>query len=432
MGMILLGIAAILEIVLLIFRIHTKSNQSKTRSVAHIILAAVFALLLISALVWSFRYYALAALLSLQALAGVVRLVKKKEERKSFHALRATVNTAGRIALLFLASLPAILFPEYHIIPPSGKYQVATAAYTYTDASRAETYSKSNESRRLNVEFWYPEAADGTYPLIVFSHGGMSVRTSNESLYHELASNGYAVCAIDHTYYCLYTSFSDGRTVYIDAEYMRGLRAEDAKADRQQSYEYYQQWMKVQTGDISFVIDHILANSRNESADLIYRLIDGTRIGVMGHSLGGSAALGIGRMRKDVGAVIALESPFLCDIIGVGGGEFIFLNEPYPVPVLNVYSDSAWSHLSQWPQYAQNSRMLLEPSSATPFVHIRGAGHFTLTDLSLTSPLLTRMFNEFPSTAGAEYCLRTINSVCLRFFDCHLKEKGSFPPSEIY
>ncbi len=433
MGVILLGAIAILETIFLIICIHTKSSQIKAKSVSHIVLAATFAfLILISAVVWSFRYYALAALLSLQALAGVVALLRKRENKKSFSVLRAAAKTAGKLALLFLALLPAVLFPEHRIIPPTGKYKVANVAYTYTDANRMETYAKLNQSRRLNVEFWYPESPDGTYPLILFSHGGISVRTSNESLYYELASNGYVVCSIDHTYHCLYTSFDNGRTVYISTEYMHQLQAEDAEADRQQSYEYYQQWMKIRTDDINFVIDHILKNGQSENADGIYRRIDGTRIGVMGHSLGGSAALGIGRMRKDIGAVITLESPFLCDITGIRDGEFVFTDEPYPVPMLSVYSDSAWSHLSQWPQYMQNNRLLSNASAAAPFVHIRGTGHFALTDFSLTSPLLTQMFNGFPSTADAEYYLTAINSVCLRFFDCHLKGKGSFPTSEIY
>ncbi len=48
------------------------------------------------------------------------------------------------------------------------------------------------------------------------------------------------------------------------------------------------------------------------------------RIGVMGHSLGGSAALCIGRQRPDVQAVLALESPFMCDIEGVRMGNLFY------------------------------------------------------------------------------------------------------------
>jgi hypothetical protein len=50
----------------------------------------------------------------------------------------------------------------------------------------------------------------------------------------------------------------------------------------------------------------------------------------MGHSLGGSAVLGIGRQRADIHIVIALEAPFLYDIVGVDEGKFIFIDQITP------------------------------------------------------------------------------------------------------
>ncbi len=160
--------------------------------------------------------------------------------------------------------------------------------------------------------------------------------------------------------------------------------------------------------------------------------MDTSKIGVMGHSLGGSAALGIGRMRNDVSAVIALESPFMCDIEAVKNGEFVFKNEIYPVPMLNVYSDSSWSNLAQWPQYAENYALLSGANSTAFNVHMSGVGHFTLTDLALASPLLTRIFNGKKSTTSTEYCLKTINKICLEFFDSYLKGKGEFTVNATY
>lgn len=164
----------------------------------------------------------------------------------------------------------------------------------------------------------------------------------------------------------------------------------------------------------------------------VYKLVDITKIGVMGHSLGGSAALGIGRIRDDVSAIIALEFPFMCDIKGVKDGEFVFKNEIYPVPVLNVYSDSSWSILAYRPQYVENYT-LLSNANATAFnVHISGVGHLTLTDLALTSPFLTRIFNGQKSTTDTEYCLKLINKICLEFFDCYLKREGKFTSGGTY
>jgi pimeloyl-ACP methyl ester carboxylesterase len=190
--------------------------------------------------------------------------------------------------------------------------------------------------------------------------------------------------------------------------------------------------MKIRTEDISFVIDKILSETKKEDAEPVYRIIDASKIGVMGHSLGGSAALGVGRMRKDVGAVIALESPFMCDILDVKNGEFVFTDDIYPVPVLNVYSDSAWGNLAEWPQYERNYK-LLEESGAKAFnVHIKGAGHFTLTDLALTSPVLADLLSGFNASADTEYCLRTVNKVCLEFFNAYLKNTGEFTSDGTY
>ncbi len=433
MGYTLFLAAAAVETALMIFRLYTKSSQTNAKGVVRIGMLAAFGLLFfLPGMTWSFRYYALAALLTLQAVTGAVQLIRKKEERKPYSAQRAVLASIGGIALFFLAALPAVLFPEHGIIPPTGPYHVASSVYTFTDANRTEAFANAAENRRLNVEFWYPQNPDGKYPLIIFSHGGMSIRTSNLSLYHHLASSGYAVCAIDHTYHSLYTTFDDGRTAYIDLDNMREFQKENAKKDRQQSYEYYQKWMKLRTDDIQFVMDQIISQSESGEAGTVYGLVDASKIGVMGHSLGGSAALGIGRIREDVGAVIALESPFLCDITGVENGEFVFRSDAYSMPVLQIYSDSAWPMLGDWPQYAQNVRFLAKDPADAPFVYIRGAGHLTLTDLALTSPVLTRLINGFQATVDTEYCLQTINNVCLAFFDCHLKGKGSFPEGGVY
>jgi len=39
----------------------------------------------------------------------------------------------------------------------TGMHEVATAKYTYTDASRIQTFTTTGENRKVNVEFWYPK-----------------------------------------------------------------------------------------------------------------------------------------------------------------------------------------------------------------------------------------------------------------------------------
>lgn len=427
MGIIILLTAIIFEIIFVVFCIITKSNQQKARNIIRIITFSVFVLLVVFSVIdWGRRYYTLAILLCLFAVVGVVGLIKKSQDKKAYKAMNIVLKTAGIILLIFVATLPSIVFPQYVPIEPTGKYQVGTATYTYKDSGRIETYTNTGEYRKLNVKLWYPKNTDNTYPLIVFSHGSYGIKTSNETLYNELASHGYVVCSIDHTFQCLYTTDDNGKTTFMDKSYMREVKNEDAHQNKQQSYEYYQKWMKVRTDDINFVIDYILSQGNESTADKVYKLVDAKKIGVMGHSLGGSAALGIGRMRKDISAVIALEAPFQCDIKGVENNEFVFTSEKYPVPVLNVYSDASWSHLGDWPQYAENYNLLSNINPTAFNVHIRGVGHLTLTDLALTSPILTRILNGQKSTTSTEDCLKMINKVCLEFFDCYLKGEGRF------
>jgi fermentation-respiration switch protein FrsA (DUF1100 family) len=324
--------------------------------------------------------------------------------------------------LVCILASSILLFPSYQPLEVTGPYDIGTVRYTFIDEQRIEVFSNTGKNRQVNVVFWYPKDVDGdeTYPLVVFSHGGLGTETSNESLYRELASHGYVVGAIGHPYQAFLTKSEDGRTTFVNGEYFREILSEDAKSDKEQSHQYYQKWLETRTTDINFVIDTILARA-SDGAGGVYALIDGTKIGVMGHSLGGSAALAIPRQRHDIATVIALESPFLYDIVGVENNDFLWLDEAYPIPVLNIYSDSSWSHLSEWAQYARNAALLSDTSQIATSLYLPGAGHFSLTDLSLASPLLTSLLDGGKPEHDREEYLQKVNQACLEFLNRYLK-----------
>jgi dienelactone hydrolase len=434
MGTIIFLMAVIVEAAFAAFCIITKSNHAKERSIIRIAFFIGFVLLAVLPIIdWSLRYYALASLLLLLAIIGAKALSQEKGEKREYKAVRVVLRAIGMTVLIFALTLPAIIFPQNKaVVAATGEYQVLTQTYTYTDKNRVESYTDTGKNRKLNVQLWYPDNLDETVPLIVFSHGGLGVKSSNESLYNELASHGYIVCSIDHTYQSFYSTDEDGDTTWIDLGYMQDLFAEDPQSDIQQSYEYYQKWMKIRTDDINFVIDYIITEVENNNADMAYKLVDIAKIGVMGHSLGGSAALGIGRIRADVNAVIALESPFMYDIEGIEDEQFVFTDKIYPVPVLNVYSDSSWSILGERPQYAANYRMLFDTDATAFNVYISGVGHLALTDFALTSPFLTRILDGKKPTTETVYYLKTINKICLEFFNSYLKGDGEFTSSGSY
>lgn len=318
-----------------------------------------------------------------------------------------------------------LVFPRHEPIPTTGRYAVSSALYTFTDENRIERYSSSGEFRKVNVEFYFPDSAGGVFPMVIFSHGALGIRSSNLSLYRELASHGYVVGALDHPYQAFWTQDDQGKLTLINLDYMSDLQREDAKTDKAQSFAYYQDWMKIRMDDIHLVLDTALQKAANDQPG-VFGLIDTETIGVMGHSLGGSAALGIGRQRVDIKAVIALEAPFLYDIQGVENDEFMFINTAYLTPVLNIYSDDSWEYLSEWAQYARNDALLSDTSGMAFNVHIDGAGHLALTDLALSSPFLVRLLDHTPTTRGSEEVLGIINRLSLEFFNDFLKGEGEF------
>jgi dienelactone hydrolase len=178
----------------------------------------------------------------------------------------------GRI-LLFLALLVAIwtagafmaIAPE----PPRGgeserrlapgPLPVASADRTFVDRSRptdANGEFAGAPERTLEGTLWYPEGAAGAHPLLVYSHGFMSMRGENVPLAELLASHGYVVVSVD---YPLTSRGAPG-----------GPNVGDAVN---------------QPGDVSFVIDQVLGWSEAERP--FAGRIDEARIGVLGLSLGG-------------------------------------------------------------------------------------------------------------------------------------------------
>ena len=344
--------------------------------------------------------------------------------RKSNHVPAGYICAVLSLILLICTGW-LLLFPKATPIETTGEYQIKREDFFYTDTSRLETYADDGSYRELPVSFWYPAEYQETQscPLVVFSHGSFGMKDSNETLYRELASHGYVVCSIDHTYQCFSTKLSSGKTIRLSREFMKEIAADSPQDKPEQSLPHFEKWMNIRTGDINFVLDTVIEKVSEESSELsVYDLIDTSLICVMGHSLGGSAALGVGRQRDDIAAVISLEAPFLCDIQGVDSdGNFIFEQSEYPVPALNVYSDASWEHLREWKQYEENARLLDMESDDIQNVYLSGIGHFSLTDLSLSSPFLTFVFDGFKTNNTPQETLKAINEICLEFLDGHLK-----------
>lgn len=363
----------------------------------------------------SYNYVLLAVLLLL--IAFRIMSVKRPLIKTGWPRRVTNVITASAIVGILGA---VALFSNLESIPTTGEYSYASCVLELTDASRIEEYRTDGSPRKLSVLVYYPqedEVPNKSCPLIVFSHGGISTKTSNLSLYKELASHGYVVVSIDHTYHALYTVI-DGARVYVDPGYMRELSEEDSHSDIENSYARFQKWMKLRTDDINFVIDTFIERSADGS-DSFYRFVDANRIGVAGHSLGGSAALGVARQRKDVRAVLALESPYLCDIVGVDGKDFRWNTDSYQCAVMNIYSDDGYPLVGTDNKYVQNENHLIN-SGNIRYYYVEGSNHYTLTDLVRTSPILCVLLGGGYRKSGYD-SLQLINQKSVAFFDEFLR-----------
>lgn len=363
-------------------------------------------------------FYNYILLFVLLLLLGFLVLSSKRSLIKRLW-LKRTVNVIISVFLLLIICV-VVLFPNFPSIQTTGEYSYASSVLELTDWSRMEKFRTDGSPRKLSVLTFYPEKDDignNTCPLIVFSHGGISTKTSNLSLYKELASHGYVVVSIDHTYHALNTHI-EGESIHIDSGYMKELNEENSHTDIENSYRCFQKWMKLRTDDINFVIDTFIEKSRVEESTF-YRLINAEKIGVAGHSLGGSAVLGVARQRDDIQAVIALESPYMCDITGVEGDHFTWNTDPYEAAIMNIYSDSGFPLIEADNKYVQNKNHLQNMGNIS-YYYIEGSNHYTLTDLVRTSPILCMLLGGGYDKSGYD-TLELINQISLAFLDEYLK-----------
>lgn len=356
---------------------------------------------------------------------GIVSIIQLNKEPTHQIMHKERFKSVRFILLLCLSLMPAILTPNYAPLSPTGSYKVKHEVVKLIDQNRIDTLSKDNNHRLFNLEIWYPEAQYEKFPIIIYSHGGISHARSHQSLFYELASHGYVLVSVDHTYHSLSVHTLDDDILRINRTYLNQLLTENAQKNPKESYAYYQEWMELRTKDLIFAIDRIIELTEHHP-DAIFQSVDVTKIGVMGHSLGGSAAMCLGNLRDDINAIIALESPMLCDIIDVDDQTFIFREHITSTPLLHVYTKSAWHHLSDWKQYGQNIRLINDPLMHTHAVYFKDMYHFGLTDLSLSNPLLARFLHGFKKEMHAEEGLRNVNEVTIAFFDDYLKSIHDF------
>jgi dienelactone hydrolase len=137
------------------------------------------------------------------------------------------------------------------------------------------------------------EPVEAAVPAVVFSHGLSFPPALYQSFFEDLASRGYAVYAVSHPHGAAMIEYPDGSTrdmalwPEIEDELERQRMLADAAG--------------VWAADLRVVLDALSAGAPPTGVS-----IDAARIGLAGHSLGGTA---VGKLSRDprVQAVVAME-----------------------------------------------------------------------------------------------------------------------------
>ena len=412
---------------------------------------------------------------------------------------------AGLVAVIFLwlSAYLSYALPVFDLPAPTGDYAVGVQYFHWVDEGRADPFLQpAAPPRELMVKLYYPAVADDEqpflpylggspelarifagfyhlpafafdqltlvtthskeglrvtgglngrdgqrFPVVLFLHGagtGMEVQTAQSE---DLASRGYVVAAIDHTYVSAGTIFPD-RVVEHQQATTNFEVVEPAEIITQ-----------IMADDARFVIRKLAElNEGSAGAGFVSRL-DLERIGVIGHSVGGAAAYNLAINEPRVKAAVNLDGVVyitpgagrVAPVLVLASETFSrsFVEQRPLMPSLDelpaadqelmvaIHGGEA-EYQATYERARQNQAGLSVVAAETGGVYtIQGSAHMKFTDLGLFigDPNLRELIQIGGSTTPAR-CLEITRALTAAFFDDHLKGdqhlKGQTAPALLY
>jgi predicted dienelactone hydrolase len=298
----------------------------------------------------------------------------------------------GALPPSFAADCSGRFSAGYRVLQLDNSRQVAVWYPTHAPEQRLSR-SPAGDRFASRVARDAPPAACPRMPLVLFSHGWGGCAPQSIFLTEELARAGYVVAAPDHADAACRIGTDD-----VDLGRMR--------IDR--SFLDPASWNE--RSEVGRLRDLRAAIARVEADPALARIADTARIGVVGHSLGGYAALGMAGgwpswRTPEVGAVLAL-SPYALPFMAKGALGRLQV----PVMYQGAALDFGMTASLEGPQGAY-------AATAPPkyFVKLAGGTHFEWTNLACAG------------TADVPDCLKARPNAALivrygiAFFDRHLK-----------
>ena len=370
--------------------------------------------------------------------------------------------------------LPSVL-PIFSLPEPTGEYAVGTESrYVQTDRDEIIT-EDPDDKRELMYKIWYPSTAnvsgkerdayvdrtsragfatkyglpptalnyldrvkthvypdipvaDGTFPVLIFSHGYGSKATGYYSILTELASQGYIIINMNHTFESLGTTFPDGRQAYFDFGFQHEI-SKDAWSQIEPILEVYKSGISYEerhpivkefvttfyesksmdrwAEDMIETMD--LLENWNKEGTLAGRL-DLEQLGLFGHSNGGGSAGKVPLVDERVKAVANLD--------GISWGNVI--DTTYQIPFLFVSAD--------WPAEKEDFNTHIYINKSTDYFYesrLLQSGHPNFMDIPFMIPV-----PAIAGTGSIEPALGSeiTNKLVTSFFDKHLKGVSTADP----
>jgi predicted dienelactone hydrolase len=360
--------------------------------------------------------------------------------------------------LLAVSTALPILLPVPVIPAPSGPYQVGTRIFELTDASRKEIYSGKDEARRFMIQVWYPSEAGTSnekarwmdnaeiyapavsqeigmpsfflghlalvkvpayknakvaksnqgYLVILFSHGWQGFNAQNTGQALQLASNGFVVVGVQHTYGAVITVFPDGTVAPNNPS---ALPPDDTPTDEYETiaHKLVNQW----AGDLGYTLDY-MQTQNTDSNGPFYNLLDLSRVGVYGHSTGGGAAIQFCATDSRCKALLGMD-PFMRPV------SYEAIDSGTTQPSFFMFSQGWWNDVGKSRSNDLFKRFYPHVKDSFGVVSIAGAKHYDFSDLPLLSPLAPRLGLKGP--INGKLVVTIVNDYLLSFFELTLKGK---------
>ena len=136
------------------------------------------------------------------------------------------------------------------------------------------------------------------------------------SIAEELASHGYVVVGVNHTYETTVTVFDDGRVVAMNPDAVGGALGPQT-GSHEEAFGARAAVCERKAEDLAFVADQVRRIDADSTSRFADRL-DTTRLGAVGHSFGGNAALEWCRTDPRCRAAVNLDGAIWTEVGNVG------------------------------------------------------------------------------------------------------------------